>query len=385
MHIGIVAPCSSGLLADLLPKSGGIDLGCGGYLIATLVRALIGRGHHVSVVTLSRELTDRRILEGPQLTYYVYPMRTRRRIRDLFKLEREGLREGILSAKPDILHAHWTYEFAMACLEAGLPTLVTCHDSAFQILRFKKDLYRLGRLYIQIMVMGKTRFLTAVSPYLADSLQWLARAKIEVVPNPIEVDVANDNMHESASGPLKIATVLNGWDNRKNPKPAIKTFNILRAEIPDAEMYMYGSGFEKDGPACLWAAKKGLSRNIHFCGSIPHHDLQTRLRGMSVLLHPALEESFGMVIVEAIALGLPVVAGVRSGAVPWVLDGGKAGFLTDVRKPEKIAETLLTCLRQTEDRKQRQINARDRVLRLFSPNSVAEQYETMYHKVLLSW
>jgi len=52
MHIGIVGPCSSGLLADLLPESGGIDLGKGGYLIATLVRALIGRGHHVSVVRL---------------------------------------------------------------------------------------------------------------------------------------------------------------------------------------------------------------------------------------------------------------------------------------------------------------------------------------------
>src|SRR5262245_51586898 len=104
MHIGIVGACSSGLLSDLLPNSGGVDLGCGGYLVATLVRALIGRGHYVSVITLSPELKDRRILQGPRLTYYVYPMRTRRRMRDLYKVERQGLREGILMAKPEILH-----------------------------------------------------------------------------------------------------------------------------------------------------------------------------------------------------------------------------------------------------------------------------------------
>src|SRR5688500_14443990 len=140
MHIGIVGACSSGLLSDLLPDSGGVDLGCGGYLIATLVRALVDRGHRVSVITLSAELKDRKILHGPKLTYYVYPMRTRRQMRDLYKIERQGLRQGILLAKPEILHAHWTYEWAMACLETGLPTLVTSHDNALQVLRFTKDL-----------------------------------------------------------------------------------------------------------------------------------------------------------------------------------------------------------------------------------------------------
>ena len=153
MHVGIVAPCSSGELADLLPSAGGADLGCGGHLIATLARALIERGHRVSVVTLSEELTERTILRGPQLTFYVYPMRTHKRMRDLFKLEREGLKGRHLLAKPEILHAHWTYEFALACLETHIPTIVTTHDNAFRVLRYSKDMYRLGRLYMQIRVM----------------------------------------------------------------------------------------------------------------------------------------------------------------------------------------------------------------------------------------
>ena len=382
MHVGIVAPCSSGVLADLLPSAGGADLGWGGYLVATLVRALIGRGHRVSVITLSPELTEQRILQGPQLTYYVYPMRAQRRMRDLFKVERQGLKEGILLANPDILHAHWTYEFALACLEMHIPTIITSHDNAFQILRFSRDMYRLGRLYLQIRVMRQARFLTAVSPYLANSLRWLAQTEIKVVPNPVEVPQKAEYYDDQAPGSVRIATVLNGWGKRKNPQAAIQAFYLLRHEIPHAEMFMYGEDFEANGPASQWAASRGLSRNIRFCGFQPHCDLLKKLRGMSILLHPALEESCGMVLLEAMAVGLPVVGGIGSGAVPWVLDEGRAGFLTNVRHPEQIAATLLTCLGQVDERKRKQSNAYERVLSLFSPSAVAEKYEKLYTNAL---
>jgi glycosyltransferase involved in cell wall biosynthesis len=382
MHVGIVSPCSSGPLADFLPDSNGLDLGCGVHFMATLVRALIGRGHRVSVVTLSPEVSHPKILKGSELTYYVYPMRTQRRMRDLYRVERQGLREGIRLAKPDVLHAHWTYEFALACLETGLPTLVTSHDNAFRVLRFTRDLYRLGRLYLQIRVIKQARLLTAVSPYLADSLGWLAKTDIKVVPNPVEVSQRLGNGCDRISGTVRIATVINGWQNLKNPKSAIKAFHLLRRELPDAQMHMYGYDFEEGGPAWQWASSQGLRRNIEFCGFVPPHELQGKLRKMSILLHPALEEACPMAILESMAVGVPVVAGRNIGGVPWVLDKGKAGFLTNVRDPEKIAETLLTCIEKTEIRRERQRNAHERVVSLFSPNSVAEQYEKMYEKAL---
>ncbi|HXH09766.1 MAG TPA: glycosyltransferase family 4 protein [Alphaproteobacteria bacterium] len=382
MHVGIVAPCSSGLLADLLPDSGGVDLGCGGYLIATLVRALVQRQHRVSVITLSPEIEGPITLMGPNLQYCVYPMRTSKRMRDLYKLERQGLREGIGLAKPDVLHAHWTYEFALACMETSLPAVITTHDNAFQVFRFCRDLYRLGRLYLQIRVIRKARWLTAVSPYLAYSLRWLARTEIAIIPNPIEVSEKLKEVAAIVPHPLRVATVLNGWGHRKNPKAALRAFALLRREVPDAQMYMYGADFEAGGVAARWAMKKRLARNIHFCGFLPHHELQQALSRMSLLLHPALEESFGMVLVEAMALGLPVIAGGASGGVPWVLNDGRAGYLTDVTDPEAIARTLLTCIEQVEDRQRRQKAAYQRVLSLFSPDAVAARYETIYEKAV---
>jgi glycosyltransferase involved in cell wall biosynthesis len=184
------------------------------------------------------------------------------------------------------------------------------------------------------------------------------------------------------SGTVRIATVINGWQNLKNPKSAIKAFHLLCGELPDAQMCMYGYDFEEGGPAWQWASSKGLRRNIEFCGLVPPHELQTKLRKMSVLLHPALEEACPMAILESMAIGLPVVAGIATGGVPWVLDKGKAGFLTNVRDPEKIAQTLLTCIEEKEIRQERQRNAHERVVSLFSPNAVAEQYEKMYEKAL---
>ena len=382
MHVGIVSPCSSGPLLDLLPESEGVDLGCGVHFMSTLVRALIRRGHRVSVITLSPEISNRKIFKGPELTYYVYPERTQRRMRDFYKVERHGLEEGIRLANPDVLHAHWTYEFALACLDTDLPTIVTCHDNAFQVLRFTRDFYRLGRLYLQVQVIRRARLLTLVSPYLADSLGWLAKTEIEVVPNPVEVSQKPDYCRPRMTGPVRIATVLNGWQNLKNPKSAIKSFQLLRGKLPDAQMFMYGHDFQEGGKAWQWASSKGLCRNINFRGFIPPRELQGELRNMSMLLHPALEEACPMAILESMAVGVPVVAGDDVGGVPWILDSGRAGFLTNVRDPAKIAQTLLTCIRQDDIRQEKQRNASMRVVKLFSPDSVAQQYEKIYHRAL---
>ena len=286
MHVGVVGPCSSGPLEEFLPEYGGLDIGWGGYSVVNIVRALLHHGYRVSVITLSPELSTRRIMKGPQLTYYAYPSRIKHRMRDLYKLEREGLREGILSSKPDLLHAQWTYEYALAALETGLPTLITCRDSGFQILRFSKDLYRLGRLYLQIRVLRRARYLTAVSPYLADSLRWLTKTNINVIPNTIQLPqqkTIRTQWAGSSGGPVRIATVLNGWGSRKNPKAAIKAFNILKRKIPEVEMFMYGFDFEDGGMASKWSKRQGLSENIHFCGVAPP---PTASEGADENVHP---------------------------------------------------------------------------------------------------
>jgi glycosyltransferase involved in cell wall biosynthesis len=146
-------------------------------------------------------------------------------------------------------------------------------------------------------------------------------------------------------------------------------------------MFMFGYDFEEGGPASQWTENNNLNQNICFCGLLPPRELQKKLREMSLLLHPSLEEACPMAVLESMALELPVVAGMNSGGVPWVLDHGQAGFLTDMREPKSIAQSLLRSIKEVEVRQQRQKNASHRVLNLFSPELVAEQYEKMYERL----
>ena len=90
-----------------------------------------------------------------------------------------------------------------------------------------------------------------------------------------------------------------------------------------------------------------------------------------------------MTIAEAMALGLPVVAGRDSGAVPWVLgtdDGG--GALVDIRSPEKIAEALLAILADPALYERYSGQGRVRASTYFSSSSVVQAYLGHYRRVL---
>lgn len=91
-----------------------------------------------------------------------------------------------------------------------------------------------------------------------------------------------------------------------------------------------------------------------------------------------------MTIAEAMALGLPVVAGEDSGAVSWVLgvDNG-GGALVDIRSPEKIAAALLAILTDPALYERYSTQGHARACAYFSSSSVAHAYLEHYRRVLM--
>ena len=81
-------------------------------------------------------------------------------------------------------------------------------------------------------------------------------------------------------------------------------------------MLMCGVDFEEEGKASQWATSQGLHQHIHFRGFLPPHKLQKELKEMSLLPHPSREEACPMALLEAMAIGLPIVAGSEAGGVP---------------------------------------------------------------------
>jgi hypothetical protein len=134
MRIVVLGPVSPASLAGHLSASDSIiaqsDDGVHGPSIGALASALLDLGHELVVITHRRgygPLT----LNGPRLEFHRVASRSsaRRQILDGFKFER-GAMEGLLKQiSGDIVHAHWTYEWALVALTSKLPKVVTIHDS----------------------------------------------------------------------------------------------------------------------------------------------------------------------------------------------------------------------------------------------------------------
>jgi len=188
--------------------------------------------------------------------------------------------------------------------------------------------------------MRNGKHFVANSPYTAEKLK-IFKKKLPVIPNSILSEWIAKQPKEYPEREIKIVSFLTGWGKRKNPQPALKAFSSLRKEYgKKIEYHLFGPGYELNGEGYNWAKKNNLIEGVYFNGSIPHHEVMEILSDYDILLHPAKEESFGMTLIEAMAKGLPVVAGKSSGAVPWILNYGENGILVDVNSPGEIAEAI---------------------------------------------
>jgi L-malate glycosyltransferase len=362
-----------------------------------LIGVLIERGHDVSVYTTSSDisiLVPKPIqVQGTRFRIYYCPVRPHAirfhhglpgRILDGFAHERRHLLRAIDLDQPDIVHAHWTYEFALAGMASNRPCVVTAHDSPVRVLRYTPDPYRFGRLLMAIGALRRARFLTAVSPYIAEQVTRFTKVPAVVIPNPmpnVSTGAVNSQRRDcirKMDVPPVIAMILNGWGRLKNPMMGLKAFGLLRTKIVNARLRLYGHDFGPGGLAERWAKARGLEAGVEFVGSIPHRDLVADLPTVDLLLHPALEESCPLALVEAMTLGVPIVAGEASGGVPWVLNHGECGVLTNVRSANAMCEALLDLIQDRGRYMAIREAAVRRAQEVFDASAVAQQYEQQY-------
>jgi glycosyltransferase involved in cell wall biosynthesis len=358
MRIAITGQMSLRQLADLLDQPDVVPAGLGGIPPLPEVRALIARGHDVSLVTLDPDVTSEIVLRGDRLTVHVGPFRRRRAARDGFRMERQFVAETLLRCRPDVVHAHWTYEHALGALATGLPTVVTAHDAPLVALRHHLPTTTMGPLFAQVptaahwsiraamaaVVARKATRLIAVSPYVERHFRRALRyrGEITVIPNmmsPVSCRPTLPIGRPPNEGP-GFLTILSSWSTLKNGTTAIEAFAEVRARLPHASLHMIGHGLGPGGPAESWAAERGLADGISFVGPLPHDRVLDSVATADILVHPSLEESFGMVIAEAQLAGVAVIGGAHSGGVPWTLDYNRAGRLVDVRKTASLAGAM---------------------------------------------
>jgi len=386
MKIGIAAPIEVASLKNHLPNLNkeDLNLGLGGTAINILIDGFINAGHHVTVFTLDRTLKSDYILEGPNLKIYFGKFRTslKYKIFDFCKIEYKQIQRFIEIEKHniDIVNAHWSYEFAIGTLLSGLPHLITFRDHSQSILKLTKHPYRLTRLLMDLWVRKKGSNFSFNSTYLAS----LVGIDGTVIANPIRTaEITKAKKHPGKIHRMKICYIANGWDHRKNPENAIEAFKLLMENNNvNAELHLIGKGFEPYGQNYIRNQENGCPKNIIFRGPMTHVALMEELKSFDIMLHTAREESFGNNLIEAMAKGIPVIAGRDAGAVPWVLDYGKAGYLVDIENPLQIAKGLKDLITDTSLYEKFSLQGINNLLTRFSQEEVCNAYVHEFSKII---
>lgn len=383
LHICIAGPAEPVVLRDLLATSEEIPRGIGGVLVNELTRELIRLGHFVTLVTHSPSVEQVWRAEGPSLAVSVVPSRARARDRalDFFAVERQGIAGELRRVRPDVVHAHWTYEFALGSFAADVaPVLVTAHDLPWTVLKSFRDPYRVIRWLMAWRARFSIRHLTAVSPYTAAGWrrEMLYRRPITLIPNPMP------QLPEPTEPRSTHPVVLSVGDAspRKNVKSLIRAFGAVRDTAPESELRLVGPGLGADGELANWARGEDLDGRVAFVGPLDRGALADAYAAATVYCHPSIEETFGMVLIEALDAGLPVVAGAGSGGVPWTLFDGQAGRLVDVRDPSQIAGALLDAIRDPTSTVALGFDVQAEIQARYSPEAVTRKYLVEYERVL---
>jgi glycosyltransferase involved in cell wall biosynthesis len=386
MNLGIATPVS---LQRLRPFVANGEKLPPGYLFAPAadwVKELMKSGHSVTLYTTAQQVSSPITFHGSDLRIRIASQRASGTGRDFFALERGQLKEMMVEDRCDLIHAHWTYEFALAAIASGCPTLITIHDHPWKVLRHFRDGHRAARLLMAYMAAHRGKHFTAVSSGAASHFRRYIRPgkKIEVIPNGLSKAIFALGRHPQrrVDAEVTFATVLQGWSRLKNASTALRAFAIVRREIPDAGLKMFGTDFEQDGPAQQWALANGLAENVSFAGVLPYEELWGRIeKEIDVVVHPSLNETFSMTVLEAMALKKPVVVGLNTSGMREML-GEESGCFTNVTNPEVLARSMLCLAKDANLRDQMATHGYERASKFYRLDIVTRRYEEMYKEVL---
>ena len=282
----------------------------------------------------------------------------------LVRLWREG-------SRPDVVHAH-VFSAALPALVIGrlsrATVVVTEHYTGFQ-----RGLIRGSDLLTARVAFTAADLVAPVSADLGGHLGRIApRARMRVMPNVVDTEVFTAATNGGHAGPVRLLTV-GALAEKKGHAHLLDALAELRTPR-DATLDLVGGGELREQLEAQ-AQRLGLSEAVRFHGELPKERVAELMRGADLFVLPSLFETFGCVLIEAMASGLPSVA-TRVGGVPELLDA-QAGLLVAPADPGALAAASEAALERGFDSAAIARRARER----YSYETVARGWTAIYEEL----
>lgn len=247
-----------------------------------------------------------------------------------------------------------------------------------------------GNLLLKVLSF-LTHKMVGVSPasynYLTEKIN-ISKHKAVLINNGVEIyEVSSQKVKSNLRQNLKIddncfviGFVGRLLDEHKRVSDLIKAFAEVIKKYPVAKLLIVGDGPDKEMLEKL-ANDLGVSGNVIFSGyqpeTKPFYDV------MNVFVLPSAFEAFGLVLVEAMAAELPVVAS-RVGGIPYVVDEENTGLLFESKNINELVEKLSYIIEMPLVARDMGIKGRARAIENFSSERYVNDVDKLYEQLIIS-
>ena len=294
--------------------------------------------------------------------------------------------------KPDILHIHlWNpgacrYAF-MAAARQKIKIIATEHDP-FPLKGIKKTLKKI--------FLKKTAHTIAISHNTGEQMLKLypeIKNHMSVIHNGIDLGIFENELRHFSNQQKKDGSVLRknlfkaqnddfviitiaALHPRKGLKYLIAAMRKIVDEKPKTKLMIAGDGPQKKYLRKI-AKKLNLSNKIRFLGN--QKNIAAILKSADLFVLPSIKEAFGLVLLEAMAAEIPIVAS-AAGGIPEIIEDNKNGLLVEPGNSDTLAEKIILLMKNAHLQKKLVANGLNMV-KQFDIKKMAKKTEKVYSSI----
>jgi len=285
----------------------------------------------------------------------------------------------------DLLHTHWFVPSGLvgAVLASllGIPHVISSHVLDANLF----DRFRITRPFLSLIIRSAD-CITTNSRYTRQRIEALVRLRIPCYVIPMGV-ILPENLPASEKNRKPAVLFVGRLVEWKGADTLIRSLLYIRKQVPDVQCFIVGEG-SLGVPLQRLVEDQDLTEIVRFCGKVTNEELARLYGSASVLVLPSrssrglVMEGLGIVLLEAMSHGVPVV-GSDVGGIPDIIEDGKNGFLFPPESEEILAKKVVRILSDRDLADQFRRAGYETVRTRFLWGNVSRQFSDVYDQVLI--
>ncbi|MEK5206846.1 N-acetyl-alpha-D-glucosaminyl L-malate synthase BshA [Psychrobacillus sp. FSL H8-0510] len=361
------------------------SVGGSGVIATELGKMLAAKGHEIHFITSGIPFRLNKI--SPKITFHQVEVNSY----SVFQYApydialANKMAEVIVDEQLDVLHVHYAIPHAVCAILAkdmansDIGIVTTLHGTDITVLGYDSSLKGAIKYGIE-----KSDVVTAVSHSLGqETMDLISPNKdIETIYNFIDEqeytkkDAGNLKELLGIKPHEKVVIHVSNFRKVKHVPDIVQSFKLIHEEVP-SKLLLVGDGPEKH-PIMESIKGTSIENDVLFLGKQENLSELYSIADLMLLLSE--KESFGLVLLEAMACGVPCI-GTNVGGIPEVITNGENGFIVELGDWKKVAEHGVEVLQNPSLHKQIVDRSLEVIRDRFSSKSIVEQYEKMYERV----